>query len=165
MFKHLARLFHFLLPIIRQASLEVLADTANRMAYPVGRRPYRYTSYSRLDEPTLRQATMNVGRSVREASAAKQRAAEAINKDHERFHDVLMIAFDITGPSQVLAQEFLANYLPDEGEHTYHGNKFNLDSWWVADDNAHGDLDSAVFVTKGKQEEARKLLREHGLVE
>lgn len=39
------------------------------------------------------------------------------------------------------------------------------ESWWIAEDerNDGSDLDSAVFVKPGKQQEAVALLREHGL--
>lgn len=161
------KLLAFLLPFLRQATLEIVAESASRLAYPDNRRR-GYTSYNRMAPPTRRQATINVGRAVREANAVtftqKGSGAKMTVNPNERFHDVLMIAFDISGPSQALVEAFLMNYLPGAGTHVYHKNKFNLDAYWVADDNSDDDCDSAVFVAKGKQEEARALLRQHGLV-
>lgn len=77
------------------------------------------------------------------------------------YHDVIMIAFDITGISAYEAHDNLIGLMPDPDDLTW------MDSFWVANDERFdgSDQDSAVFVRKGCQEEARKLLREHGLVD
>lgn len=83
------------------------------------------------------------------------------------FHDVLMVAFDIRGLTAQRAQEWLMDGLPDPGKYKFYDGDLVLDSWWFANDERFdgSDTDSAVFVRKGCQKQARKLLREHGLVD
>lgn len=142
--KYIIALFAFLLPIVRRALIQVAADELTKVAYPTRKRTPR-TSYAQPPRGYTDQVTM------------KKVPTEA------RFHDVLMVAFDITGPNRALVSEYLAAFMPPVDFEHHTGS--NIDSWWIADDNFDGDCDSAVFVTKGKQEEARELLRAHGLVE
>lgn len=83
------------------------------------------------------------------------------------FHDVLLVAFDVRGRSAEHVKKKLIDLLPSNSEisgFTDESAQFEMDSWWIADDeNGTSDCDSAIFVTKGKQEEARQLLRENGL--
>lgn len=82
------------------------------------------------------------------------------------FHDVIMVAFDLTAPNAKRGHEWLMSQMPAGG--TVHGvrDEIYLDAWWVANDQRFdgSDCDSAVFVTKGNQSKARALLREHGLL-
>lgn len=84
------------------------------------------------------------------------------------FHDVLMVAFDISGPSAEKTHAWLQEQMPDlSDEFIEAANKrgIQLDSWWVANDERFdfSDQDSAVFVAKGLQSQARELLRIHGM--
>jgi hypothetical protein len=157
--KYLKVAFAFLLPIVGKAVASVAADELNRYVGPRPGRPY--TRYAHRPPTSRIQATRNVGRAVREARELD-----------EKFHDVLMVAFDLKGPDAGLAHEWLHNQMPRPGDHLGRDNDdetvdITLDSWWVANDQRfdRSDTDSAVFVTKGKQKEARALLRMHGLVE
>ena len=84
------------------------------------------------------------------------------------FHDVLLVAFDITGPNPQVVHEWLHNQMPKPeriyGQGTVETNVM-LDSWWVANDMRFdgSDTDSAIFIPKGKQNLARQILRENGL--
>lgn len=83
------------------------------------------------------------------------------------FHDVLLVAFDIRGLDAERAHNWLMDGLPFVGTYPFISGDLVLDSWWVANDERFdgSDTDSAVFVRKGCQEQARALLREHGLVD
>lgn len=83
------------------------------------------------------------------------------------FHDVLMVAFDIRGHSAEQVHRWLQSKMPacygaddlDQG--------ITLDAWWVANDERFdgSDTDSAVFVRRGEQSNARVKLRQYGLVD
>lgn len=157
------RFFRFLLPIFRVAVVQVAADELTKLAYPdrrTSRADYldrRYhTPYNRIAPRTRREAVRNVGRAVREA--------DDIHFPNRKFQDVLMVAFDLTGPSAHNVHQWLQDNMPEPGEHGDAGEIY-LDSWWVANDLRFdgSDTDSAVFVAKGNQMEARALLSEHGL--
>ena len=81
------------------------------------------------------------------------------------YHDVLLVAFDVTGNSLAQTQTALVNLLPKVSD-LPESDDFGMDSWWIANDERidRSDCDSAVFVKKGAQEEARRLLRKHGLL-
>lgn len=82
------------------------------------------------------------------------------------FHDVLLVAFDLTGPNAHITQRWLMDNLPSPGR----GGEMDeiwLDDWWIANDERFtiDGRDSAVFVAKGNQEDARRILRKHGMVD
>lgn len=83
------------------------------------------------------------------------------------YHDVLMVAFDIVGPNKEAVHQWLQDQMPETGDHPVgyikgeRSKNINLDSWWIADDDAYGDQDSAIFVPKGQQHECRELLANH----
>lgn len=163
MLDYLKRFFAFILPILRTAAIEVAADTLHQYAYPT-RRPMPYTRYAHRPPRGRIEAVRNVGRAVREAQAFDvETTGTHVGKE---FHDVLLIAFDISGPSPEACENFIKNYLPDAGDHTYKSEKFYLDSWWAANDQRFDGSDtmSAVFVSKGSQKQARELLKIHGLM-
>lgn len=167
MYKFLVQLFRLLLPIVRQTVADVAADTITRMAYPDRRRgsyprPYATrTNYDRLfDLKRPRNAT--------EQDAFERARIQNLQRNprfstDSRFHDVLMVAFDITGPNAGVVHEWLENHMPRAT--TYASHDINLDSWWIADDNSYDDRDSAVFVRKGEQTLARQLLLANDLVD
>jgi len=84
------------------------------------------------------------------------------------FHDVIMVAFDLRGRSAKDVHYWLQERMPNGDSDYEDGNRgeIRLDSWWVANDERFdgSDCDSAVFVSMGKQAEARALLRQHGLL-
>jgi hypothetical protein len=92
---------------------------------------------------------------------------QGVRSGENGFHDVLMVAFDLRGSNAKSVHEWLHEQMPKPGIHPGHSADIDLDSWWVANDQRfdRSDCDSAVFVTPGCQEEARKLLRGHGLVQ
>lgn len=152
----LRRLVRFLLPIFKTAAVQVAADELNKLAYPNPRRSFRYTPYNRYDRRSQR--------------VGPNPFVEKKGTDPQ-FHDVLLVAFDLTGPSANLVHEWLHNQMPATGDHMARGEddetvNVNLDSWWVANDERFdgSDCDSAVFVSKGNQKTARKVLRLDGLV-
>lgn len=155
MYKHLKRFFLFLLPIVRKAAVQVLADELTRVAYP-DRPRRRYTPYYDR-RPSIR----NRGRVV--DSPNWHRAQMGLPEPV--FHDVLLVAFDLRGPNAQATHEWLHENLPSPGTGG-DNDEINLDSWWVANDERFdgSDTDSAVFVPIGHQEEARVLLNEHGLL-
>lgn len=168
MYNYLVRFFKFLLPIIGKTSLQIAADSLAEAAYPgttrvrgYSRATGRYPRYTERRPPASRnQAIRNVGRAVREADEMSLRK---IHVEYGGYHDVLMVAFDISGTSKDDVHNWLAGCLPDAGD--YEGSGIALDAWWIADDDAEGDLDSAVFVSKGNQAMARDVLRQYKLVD
>lgn len=163
MLNYIKKILLFLLPILRNAAIQATADALTRVAYPehparkirrdldrVRRQdrqasPYR-TSYSRLGP---------VAEYMSNPHGDRTRLAQ---------HDVVMVAFDITGRSQKDVYAWLADNMPES--ETFHGEKdeIYIDSWWIADDDADGDCDSAVFVNKGRQKDARMFLHANGFV-
>lgn len=161
MLAYIKAFFAFLLPIVRTAAVQAAADELARAAYPE-RRPSR-TSYNRYSRPGYRRLDDRyAARIPRIRDYAEKDAEETTGSG---FHDVLMVAFDISGPSRTVVEAFINNHMPSVEEE--HPTGVNLDSWWIADDDRleHGDCDSAVFVKKGCQEEARELLRKQSLVD
>lgn len=157
MYKYITRFFFWLFPIVKQALVQVLAEEIHKFAYPD--RPYRRlepTPYTRYARPprTRREAVRNVGRAVREA--------DALTHEGRQFHDVLLVAFDISGPSARETHQWLMDNMPSTGLGG-DTDEIYLDAWWVANDERfdRSDTDSAVFVHKGYQGQARNLLREN----
>jgi hypothetical protein len=192
MYDYIKRFFKFLFPIVGVSTLQVVADALAEVAYPrdrrtrygtAYRRPAPYHSYNRVpySGPTRdifekRPRTMEEQDKMERERIAQVRASRILNEERKRvsirennrsrpegFADVLMVAFDLSGPNKEATHEWLMNEMPATGEHL--GSEIDLDAWWIADDDGDSDCDSAVFVTKGCQATARKLLREHGLVE
>lgn len=149
------RVLAFLLPILGKAALQTASDVLADVAYP-DRRTSRRTSYSQ--PPRGYTDTVDLDATVDEP--------QLFGESHQgnEYHDVLMMAFDISGPNMHVVKEFLYNYMPVTGEQVFNGERIYLDSYWIADDDA-GDSDcmSAVFVHKGDQESARGFLRRGGL--
>lgn len=167
MFDLILRFIKFLLPILRTSVIQVAADTLTDLAYP---RPTRRFS----PRTNYNQRPRGYTDTVKEPNPFPAGTANHLRHHYglppvetgKAFHDVLMVAFDITGPNAGLVYEWLESKMP-HADRVYNTPEalINLDSWWIADDNADGDLDSAVFVPKGRQEEARQVLRENGLYE
>lgn len=145
MYKLIAQIIKMIAEILGTAFLRAAADEFTKKAYG--------SSYPR-------RRPFNVDREISRTRSEREATS---------YHDVLMMAFDITGPNAAIVHEWLFQHMPDVGEQeiTLEGETFtvNLDSTWIADDDAPGDLDSAVFVRKGDQAEARRLLRMHGLID
>jgi hypothetical protein len=80
------------------------------------------------------------------------------------FHDVLLVAFDLSGPNAEDTHRWLMDNMPAPGPGG-DNDEIYLDAWWVADDDRFdgSDTDSAVFVPKGHQEHARAILDAHDL--
>ena len=163
----LQKFLAFFLPILRRSAIEVAADELARMAQPNGRRPKvkpyypQYASYA-----SYADMAYNMG----QRPTSYDRRETTYKEASEGFHDVLMVAFDVSGDNAEQVHTWLQNQMPECGEHASGyirgGSPINLDSWWVANDDRFdgSDCDSAVFVTQGNQEAARVLLREAGLV-
>lgn len=158
MYKHFITFLVSLRPLFFQAIAISIIDALDakygrkrpiRPAYPTYRRQ-SYTSYTRPRQ------------NYSEFGAHRQPYSP------KGFHDVIMVAFDVSGPDAKTAHEWLTTNLP-KADYTHHvvNGEVHLDSWWVANDQRfdRSDQDSAVFVRRGKQAEARKLLRHHGLVD
>lgn len=158
--KYIKMLFAFLLPILGKAAVQTAADVLTEVAYPDRRRMTR--SEAKAAHPS------NGENRVRpESYSGHNRVGENpfLTSTHEGagYHDVLMMAFDISGPNVEVVKQFLYNYLPVTGAQIFQGEKIYLDACWIADDTAgDSDCDSAVFVPKGDQEAARGVLRERG---
>lgn len=147
--KYIKLFVAFLLPILGKAATRAIVDEAVKFAYP--ERPARQF----IDYSKGAKATTERPRIMPEAPQAAP--------GFELYHDVLMVAFDITGPNVAVVKEFLSNMMPPAKYYVDHDT--SIDSWWIADDTAGtSDCDSAIFVSKGNQEKARVLLALHGLV-
>ena len=167
MFKYLKQLFLFLLPILKQTTIQVAAEELTKMANPPRRSRYGYNAFER---PIYRGPRISPEKTYEEARTGKFQDTRSQHIKKNNFHDVLMVAFDISGPNTQLVHEWLASQMPSAGDHQYgyiKGDPINIDAWWIANDERFdgSDTDSAVFVSKGNQEAARQLLREHGLVD
>lgn len=151
MYKYLARFFRFILPIVRSAAVKVAADELYRVAYGKRARPVHQLSVTPVQtKPSyIRQPRTPVG----------------IPRISE-YHDVILVAFDLTGPDPENVQQWLMDNLPKPGPGG-DNDEIDLDCWWIANDERFdgSDTDSAVFVTKGRQASARALLHKHGLVD
>lgn len=170
MYNYLKRFFLFLLPILRKAAVQVLADELTRVAYPETarrRRPY-YSSLTHHYHPYAPRSTRY--KSLSEARIERDNARKARRiqgyrgyhmdpKQTAGFHDVLLVAFDLSGPNAQATHEWLHENLPSPGTGG-DNDEINLDSWWVANDDRFdgSDADSAVFVPFGKQAQARDWL-------
>jgi len=84
---------------------------------------------------------------------------------------VVLVAINLnvegSAPDDVI-EAALTRLLPRPGTSLYDqgpGHFGQVESWWVAEDERHdgSDNDSAVFVTKGSQRSAFRLLHEAGL--
>lgn len=162
MIKYIKTFFGFILPILGKAALQVSADELTRWAYPERKhtRRVRYTQrgtgYSFLADPDEK--------SPAEADMSYHENYERVMHNPSRYHDVLMVAFDVTGKDPEHVHEWLHDQMP-EGDAFHGGGEIYLDSWWVANDERfdRSDCDSAVFCAKGKQKEARQVLAARGL--
>jgi hypothetical protein len=137
----------FLLPILGRATLQVAADELHRFAYPDRKRvrvTQKGTDYSTFVD--------------------RNEQYDRVMNNPSRYHDVLMVAFDLTGKDPEDVQAWLMDQMPEAGLQGDSGEIY-LDSWWIANDERfdRSDCDSAVFVAKGRQVEARELLHSHGL--
>lgn len=173
---YLIAFLKWLLPIVRQATIQVAADTLTEAAYPK-RRGTRY-GFNQYNRKVSRSGYNRYGVSAADEEADRlqgereRREIEALRKYAEKdveltktlwqqnvkhgYHDVLLVAFDISAPNPVIAQEFLKTHMPAATDYAPSG--VSIDSWWIADDNADGDCDSAIFVAKGRQGEAREFM-------
>lgn len=72
-----------------------------------------------------------------------------------------LVAFTVEAPNRRTAEIALSDALTRVplGQGPFKAHTY-LDSWWMAEDDRHdrSDLDSAVFVTKGLQAQASRLL-------
>lgn len=160
--------------ISAQAAVEALTDAVVD-GDPRTRRPgYRRLSpgYRRYggygprpySGPTRDVFEKSTDQSIRDEQSRVNRIRRQQLEDR-RYHDVVLIAFDITGPNQATVYETLESIIPQnvrDGQEI--GNSgCTIDSWWIADDDYDGaDCDSAVFVKKGRQIPARAVLRNSG---
>lgn len=155
MLNHITNFFKFLFPILRSAIVQVAADELTRIAYP--KRPFSrrppHTSYTRYSP----------SRAMREPFE-RETVEPGNNGISHKYHDVVMIAFDVEGSNIEDVHNWLMDQMPEPGTHGDAG-EINFDSWWVANDDRFdgSDCDSAVFVAPGKQKEARKVLWQAGL--
>lgn len=170
------RIIAFLLPIVGKAALQTAADVITDVAYPE-RRPYQrnrrgqFTSYNRLATPysdfgRLRDYAEKDADATMDLYEDKDEPEQGPGSIHlaDDYHDVLLVAFDISGPDVDAVKDFLLNYMPVTGEQRFNGKRIYLDAYWIADDTAGtSDCDSAVFVNKGDQVAARGFLRRGGL--
>lgn len=184
MYKYLVTFFKFILPILGKSALAAAADELTRMAYPnrpVAPRPrnyydprtQKYNTYGRVRDarstfnpPFNKPLTMADfdDEPLRRQAARREKRLNELGK--KPFHDVLMLAMDITGPNSALVYEFIEKLGPETN--VISDANVTVDTWWIADDDYEGagdGYDSAVFVHRGNQEAARKLLRENGLVD
>jgi hypothetical protein len=145
MYNIIKQFFAWLFPIVRIAVIQVAAEELDKLAYP-DRRRRRPTYTGRTGYRPYYGPT----RDVFEKPA------------NEKFHDVLMVAFDLKGPNAQNVHQWLMDQMPETGDHGDFG-EINLDAWWVANDERFdgSDTDSAVFVPKGQQNECRQILAEH----
>lgn len=168
--KYITLFLKFISPILGTAILQAAANELSRLAYPhpsTGRRPAQKIAPQFID--------YSRGGAQRTTQNRFGPWTDTFKTETERFHDVLMVAFDVSGPNSAIVHEWLLAQMPEVGKHNAgyvkgeDGLVVNLDSFWLANDerpdNWAGDCDSAVFVSKGNQEEARKILRFHGLVD
>ena len=153
-------------PSARDLISDVITGAVERTLYgqPQRRRP----SYSSYYQRTGRTDYYR-GARPRTQEETEEKPEAKWTHENKGFHDVLMVAFDISGPDAESTHKWLQQKIDEgvpvgpDGECGTH-----LDSWWVANDerfHESPDLDSAVFVSVGKQRDARKFLRENGLVE
>lgn len=160
MFNILKKIIAFLFPIVRSAVLQVAADELNRIAYSPKPDVGAKKSYNTFADSDDFKPDVKVGPNP-------FRNEEGTSC----FHDVLLVAFDISGPNTKATHEWLMNQLPDLGDgetqEDMEANGINIDSWWVANDERfdYSDTDSAIFVRKGEQRVGRKTLRANGLVD
>lgn len=163
MFKYIKSLVMlFFVPALREAAAQTTVEIVDRVLYGDTPRRRGYSTHNKSGYANYnRPRTMEDIDKLEKERIARVKARRALH-ENEPFHDVLMIAFDITAASPAIAYQWLLEQMPSVTE----GGDIKLDSYWVADDESvDSDCDSAVFVTKGKQEEARELLRKHGLVD
>lgn len=161
MYKYIRSFFALLLPILGKAVTRAIVDEAVNFAYKD--EPKRMSFAQAKAAHPSNGVNRIRPRTMEEVDILERERIERVKS--EQFHDVLMVAFDITGPNVEVVKQFLYNYMPICDDTIFQGHRINLDSFWIADDTAgDSDCDSAVFVSKGNQEAARGLLREHGLV-
>lgn len=85
---------------------------------------------------------------------------------------VILVAFHLTAPDRVTAEEELLQHLPQPGDLSggvdgmgFATDVVRIEEWWVAEDDRRdrSDNDSAVFVHPGAQQKAHDTLRFYGL--
>jgi len=155
MYKYIVQFMKFILPILGKAGVRAIVDEAVKFAY--------------ADQPKKGYTRFVQKGSGRVADIPTDEVPK-FDYDKASYHDVVMVAFDVMGPNASIVHEWLHNQMPKTGDALARGDKdetvvVNLDAWWVANDERYdgSDCDSAVFVPMGKQDEARRLLREHGI--
>lgn len=74
----------------------------------------------------------------------------------------ILAAFDIEAPTRAEAESIL---IRDLAEHPVSISDSPIDGWWIAEDfrSDSSDRDSAIFVVRGMQARASRLLEQHGL--
>lgn len=187
MYNHITRFFLWLFPIIKQAAIQVLAEEMHRLAYSdrksrLARNPDG--TYSFIQKGTGAKAKVDLDESI--ADYARKDVDWTMSMYHRPpvqhvstqfgdlkethegrgFHDVLMVAFDVSGPDARSTHEWLMEQMPKNGVAGL-DDEIYLDDWWIANDErfTDDDRDSAVFVSNGHQRAARKKLRAFGLVD
>lgn len=77
---------------------------------------------------------------------------------------VILVAVSVTTPLDREGAEKNLHALLRGVQRAQWADGTHIDSWWIAEDERHdeSDLDSAVFVHPGHQQEARDLLRAKG---
>lgn len=177
MYDLIKKLIKAIITLFGIAAAQAAVEELDKYAYPSSRRRYsRYNAYSRFGYSRYPYSTRPYSgptRNIFEKEERRQRAEAGIDFPEERvsirennrsrpegFADVLMVAFDLSGPNKEATHEWLMNQMPATGEHPDH--EIDLDAWWIADDGCDdSDCDSAVFVPKGQQDECRQLLAKH----
>lgn len=166
MLNMIKRFIAFLLPIVRRAAMEAAVDVLTEAAYPA-RQTNRFRSYNRIPRTSYSQPPRGYTDLVDFAKRDVEETSRLFDDSDrsEQYHDVIMVAFDVTGPNAQTVHEWLHSQMPRTEEHYVPQGKINLDSWWVANDERYdrSDCDSAVFVNMGMQKEARGFLKRAGL--
>lgn len=159
MLNFLKKILLFLLPIVRTAVAEVAAEEITKWGN-TKRQKRNYIDYAERDVE-MTEDLYDRPRTMEDVDLLERDRIRLV-KD-EGFHDVLMVAFDVSGPNRDVVEDFLITHMPERGRQLFKGRLVNLDDFWIADDGSNSDCDSAVFVLKGNQDSARGLLARHGL--
>lgn len=148
--KYLAMLFAFLFPVVKRAAEAAIADEIWKWIHK--------------HEP--KACVCPAHKPVQKNRPKRNMPEPKTYAETGQFHDVLLVAFDVSGQNKRDVHRWLHAQMPKPSLSYDPRETAFLDSWWIANDDRFdgSDCDSAVFVTKGNQEQARITLRSVGLV-